>query len=104
MLVRETRFLSLRKESAIKYFCVQAIGRGLLLCGGVLLYILPLELGILPECIFAFSLVVKLGVFPIHFWVPRVVSGLGWLPMFLMLTWQKVAPFLFIVNLVESSP
>nr|YP_009136690.1 NADH dehydrogenase subunit 2 [Tritonia tetraquetra]AKE07295.1 NADH dehydrogenase subunit 2 [Tritonia tetraquetra] len=104
LLVSETSFLSLSKESAMKYFCVQAMGSGLLLCGGVLLYMLPLELGILPECIFAFSLVVKLGVFPMHFWVPSVVSGLGWLPMFLMLTWQKVAPFLFMVNLVESSP
>nr|YP_010853521.1 NADH dehydrogenase subunit 2 [Tritoniopsis elegans]WGM82647.1 NADH dehydrogenase subunit 2 [Tritoniopsis elegans] len=102
LLISENSFFSLSKESSMKYFCVQAMGSGLLFCGGLLMFMLPLNLGILPECIFAFSLVVKLGIFPLHFWVPSVVSGLGWLPMLLMLTWQKLPPFLFMINLLEN--
>nr|YP_010853508.1 NADH dehydrogenase subunit 2 [Tritonia iocasica]WGM82634.1 NADH dehydrogenase subunit 2 [Tritonia iocasica] len=103
LLISDSTLFSLSKESSMKYFCVQAMGSGLLLCGGVLVFMLPMELGVLPESIFAFSLIVKLGVFPMHFWVPSVVSGLSWVPMFLMLTWQKLPPFLFMVNLLENS-
>jgi len=41
LLLSDSRFMSLRKESVIKYFCIQALGRGLLILGGVLYYIDP---------------------------------------------------------------
>jgi len=33
-----------------------------------------------------------------------VVAGLKWYPILMILTWQKVAPFIFIINLVERVP
>lgn len=97
----ERSFFSLRKESSIKYFCVQALGRGLLLFRGVLLYIFPARLSYISIMVFLIRLIIKLGVFPAHFWVPRVVSGLSVISIFLILTWQKVVPFFLLVNFLD---
>nr|YP_010836955.1 NADH dehydrogenase subunit 2 [Dendronotus frondosus]WGC92348.1 NADH dehydrogenase subunit 2 [Dendronotus frondosus] len=102
ILLSESSYFSLSKESAMKYFCIQAMGSGLLLCGGILVFCLPQEISGPAEVIFILSLLIKLGVFPAHFWVPSVVSGLSWVPMFLLLTWQKIPPFFFMSNLVEN--
>jgi len=102
LLLRDRSFLSLRKESVIKYFCIQALGSGLLILGGVLFYIIP-EVSEFSDLLFVRSLFIKLGVFPIHFWVPRVTSGLNWFPLFLLLGWQKIPPFIFLVNISENS-
>ena len=93
----------LGKEASIKYFCVQAVGRGLLIWGGIIIFLFPGGPGIISQFIFMFGLLVKLGIFPVHFWVPGVVGLFDWLPLFLVLTWQKIAPFLFLINLVENN-
>lgn len=68
----------LRRESTLKYFCIQAAGRGLLIVGGVINFIIPIYLGGLSSrLIFLCGLRLKLGIFPFHFWVPGVVSGVG---------------------------
>nr|AOQ30893.1 NADH dehydrogenase subunit 2 [Pleurobranchaea sp. TY-2016] len=103
ILLSDFSFSSLSKESSMKYFCIQAMGSGLLLCGGVLIFMFPFNFNFFLEIIFFVSLMIKLGVFPAHFWVPSVVSGLGWLPMFILLTWQKVPPFFFLVNFMKES-
>nr|YP_010837453.1 NADH dehydrogenase subunit 2 [Doto coronata]WGC93418.1 NADH dehydrogenase subunit 2 [Doto coronata] len=103
ILLSNNYYFSLSKESTMKYFCIQALSSGLLLCGGLLFFNFPYNMGMITELIFMFSLLLKLGVFPGHFWVPSVVSGLDWVPMLLMLTWQKIPPFFFLVCLVSSS-
>lgn len=102
LLLNDNRYISLRKESAIKYFCIQALGRGLLILGGVIYYI-NISSFWFWDLLFIISLFIKLGVFPTHFWVPRVIAGLDWGPILLILTWQKIAPFAFLVNVVEHS-
>nr|YP_009136677.1 NADH dehydrogenase subunit 2 [Melibe leonina]AKE07282.1 NADH dehydrogenase subunit 2 [Melibe leonina] len=102
ILISDNSKISVNKESSLKYFCVQAMGSGLLLLGGILVYMLPFAPTYLSEAIFSFSLLIKLGVAPAHFWVPSVVAGLGWFQMFLMLSWQKLTPLFFLVNLCEN--
>jgi NADH:ubiquinone oxidoreductase subunit 2 (subunit N) len=92
-LLIETRRSSLRKESSLKYFCVQALGRGVLLLGGLCPFLSWGNAQELWNLVFIIGIFIKLGVFPIHFWVPRVVSGLDWIAVFFLLGWQKVAPF-----------
>nr|WIS40140.1 NADH dehydrogenase subunit 2 [Facelina auriculata] len=106
LLVSDGKSLpSLSSESALKYFCIQAAGSGILMCGGVMKFMVPfLMSNFSSNIIFLAGLGLKLGIFPFHFWVPSVVAGLGWYPMFLILTWQKIAPFMFMMNLVESVP
>lgn len=73
LIFSNNKYISLTKESRIKYFCIQAVGRALLFYGGLTSFSL---MGNVVVIIFLVSLFIKLGVFPIHFWVPRVVSGL----------------------------
>ena len=100
----ERSFFRLRKESSIKYFCIQALGRGILLFRGITLFILPVDLGVFPSILFLVRLLIKLGVFPTHFWVPGVVSGLSIFSIFLVLTWQKIVPFFLLVSLLDAFP
>lgn len=102
LMLADGTFHSLRKESVLKYFCIQALGSGLLMFGGVLLYIDPLA-SYFSNLVFVLRLFVKLGIFPIHFWVPSVTAGLNWVPMFVLLAWQKIPPFAFLINVLENN-
>ena len=98
-------YFAVNKEAAMKYFCVQAFGRAVLLLGGLVIYNVYHRSGIYRNYLFSLlffcRLLVKLGAFPCHFWVLRVASGLRWLPLFLFIRWQKVGPFAIIINLLE---
>nr|ALK03378.1 NADH dehydrogenase subunit 2 [Lepetodrilus schrolli] len=102
-----SRGMTLEAESAIKYFLVQALGSSILLLGSMTTFNLSLtwetvnstHLWGLPFLIM--SLLLKLGAFPFHFWLPPVMAGLSW-PMNLVLTtWQKIAP-LFLLSAIAQ--
>ena len=38
------------------------------------------------------GLIIKMGLLPLHYWVPAVVDNLPLGGLFLLLSWQKVAP------------
>jgi NADH-ubiquinone oxidoreductase chain 2 len=42
------------------------------------------------------SLILKIGRAPFHFWLPLVMEGLTWINNLLLITWQKLAPFILI--------
>nr|YP_010834653.1 NADH dehydrogenase subunit 2 [Coryphella verrucosa]WFQ82021.1 NADH dehydrogenase subunit 2 [Coryphella verrucosa] len=94
---------SLGKEACMKYFCIQAVGSGLLMWGGIMMFLIPNSFVMVSQFFFMFGLLVKLGMFPAHFWVLGVVGLLDWAPLFFVLTWQKIAPFLFLMNLIENN-
>lgn len=95
------KYISLNKEAGLKYFCIQALGRALLFLSGLVVYFNVVD-RFLFSILFLFSLRVKLGLFPGHFWVPSIISGLEWIPCLLILTWQKIPPFALTVSLVRS--
>nr|YP_010373209.1 NADH dehydrogenase subunit 2 [Cadlina olgae]UPI11675.1 NADH dehydrogenase subunit 2 [Cadlina umiushi] len=102
LLLSDSSFMSLSKESVVKYFCIQALGSGFLMLGGVLFFMDP-SFHWVSDFILVLSLFMKLGVFPMHFWVPSVTVGLNWMPMFILLGWQKIPPFALLMNIVENS-
>lgn len=90
----------LLSESIIKYFIVQAIGSILILISALLIINLefitpPINSLIL---IMDLALLIKLGSAPLHFWFPEVIEGIKWSRCLVLLTWQKVAPFILIIN------
>jgi len=95
------------RESAVKYFIVQALGSGLLIFGSLLACSisftwdpsLPYSSGAVLTILV--GLLTKIGVFPFHFWLPRVIAGLPWLSCLILATWQKVAPLLLVGTLIE---
>nr|YP_009648869.1 NADH dehydrogenase subunit 2 [Notospermus geniculatus]QCZ36419.1 NADH dehydrogenase subunit 2 [Notospermus geniculatus] len=90
-------------ESSVKYFVVQALGSGFLLLGGLslggsLFWFFGGHGGVGGLFVF-FGLVLKLGVAPLHWWVPSVMGGLTWFGCGVLVTWQKLAPFLVLLSL-----
>lgn len=86
-------------EAASKYFVVQGVGSGLILVGILLTISSPLDYTFIRiiEMLIYLTLVlgflVKLGVFPFHFWFPRVIGGSSWFRCFWLSVVQKVGPF-----------
>jgi len=96
-------------ESAVKYFVVQALGSGLLIFGSLtncsLSYtweIIIVDSSVPGFIIILRGLIIKIGIFPFHFWLPRVIAGLPWVSCLLLATWQKIAPLFLITSFLES--
>lgn len=68
---------SFETERGLKYFLSQAFGSGLLLFG-LFIYIISsyslvyINLG---TYIMVFRIIIKIGIFPFHFWLPHVIGG-----------------------------
>nr|YP_002727987.1 NADH dehydrogenase subunit 2 [Pyramidella dolabrata]ACE62855.1 NADH dehydrogenase subunit 2 [Pyramidella dolabrata] len=95
--------MNVNKEAAMKYFCIQALASAVLLVSGMSIYYYDAE-NFLMGIIFLFSLCLKLGVVPGHFWVPTVSLGTGWFGCFLMLGPMKLVPFQVLVLFCEKTP
>nr|YP_010891527.1 NADH dehydrogenase subunit 2 [Desbruyeresia armata]WJK73063.1 NADH dehydrogenase subunit 2 [Desbruyeresia armata] len=97
-------------ESAVKYFVMQALGSSLLMFGSLSAYSMSFSwdslsslslFSYLSLMVITSGLVMKMGVFPFHFWFPGVMAGLPWLTCLLLATWQKVAPLFLVASLFE---
>nr|AXS64882.1 NADH dehydrogenase subunit 2 [Tenebrionoidea sp. 14 KM-2017] len=87
-------------EAGTKYFMTQALASMLLLLSILMaltknetIYMMSVEKLILNS-----ALLTKLGSAPFHVWFPEVIEGLSWMNSLLLLTWQKIAPMILIMN------
>nr|YP_002791093.1 NADH dehydrogenase subunit 2 [Onchidella celtica]ACE62823.1 NADH dehydrogenase subunit 2 [Onchidella celtica] len=83
------------KESALKYFCIQALASALIFVGGMVLFTL-LKSYFIYSLVFLMGVCLKLAIFPGHFWVTGVVYGLGWVSVCFILGPLKVPPLAFL--------
>nr|AOY39128.1 NADH dehydrogenase subunit 2 [Stenotrachelus aeneus] len=89
-------------ESSLKYFLSQTMA-SLILLYSIILMLIFCEF-ITPMMNFTLNLMLdsalltKLGAAPFHFWFPEVMEGLSWMNCLLLLTWQKIAPMMLIMN------
>lgn len=87
-------------EASIKYFLAQAIA------SIILIFIFSLnffrkeriELEII-EIFIMFSLALKAGLAPFHYWFPQVINSLIWPQCTILFTWQKIAPLILICSI-----
>lgn len=84
-------------EAAIKYFIVQAFASifliffsSLRLSSSLIFFAQNLTRVVL------ISLIIKSGIAPFHFWFPQVIYISSWFMGFMILVWQKIAPFVLI--------
>nr|YP_010383109.1 NADH dehydrogenase subunit 2 [Wallago attu]UEQ12376.1 NADH dehydrogenase subunit 2 [Wallago attu] len=49
------------------------------------------------------ALALKVGLAPVHFWMPPVMQGLDLPTGLIMATWQKLAPFALIIQMAPSA-
>nr|AYW52311.1 NADH dehydrogenase subunit 2 [Anthribidae sp. 9 ACP-2013] len=97
MPLMNSKFNNFSNEAMLKYFISQSLASMIFLFSIIMFmnlnipsyfYILILILNS--------SLLLKMGAAPLHFWFPQVMEGLNWNMSMLMLTWQKIAPFIVI--------
>ena len=92
LLVKKSK---LSREASIKYFLTQTLASLLILIRGLATLTLLRGLGSLTLLL---GLRVKLGAAPFHRWLISIAESIGWVPLFTLLTVQKINPLLVIWN------
>nr|YP_010596149.1 NADH dehydrogenase subunit 2 [Catamiarus brevipennis]WAJ48481.1 NADH dehydrogenase subunit 2 [Catamiarus brevipennis] len=94
-------------ESCMIYFLVQSIGSILMLMivlTNPSLMMLPYVEDKLVNTMLVFSMLIKLGAPPFHFWFPEIIKKMEWTESLILMTWQKIAPMTIMSYLIVSSP
>nr|AYR05270.1 NADH dehydrogenase subunit 2 [Coleoptera sp. ACP-2013] len=99
-LMKENKNL-FASEAALKYFITQAMASSILLFSIISSFNMNEQIysnmSFYITLILNSSLLTKMGAAPFHFWFPEVMEGLNWMNSMIMLTWQKIAPFILIM-------
>nr|YP_010528162.1 NADH dehydrogenase subunit 2 [Pseudoclavellaria amerinae]UXW64316.1 NADH dehydrogenase subunit 2 [Pseudoclavellaria amerinae] len=95
MLTKNKIFKS--SNSMMSYFMIQSSSSSILL---LMIMMNKLEMNFFKiNMLILFlqlSLLMKLGAAPFHWWTPKIINYLNWKNCFILLTWQKLAPFMMI--------
>lgn len=97
-------------EATIKYFLTQATAAAILLFGGTTNAWITGQWDIqqashpLPITVITLALAFKVGLAPLHSWVPEVLQGLDLTVGLILATWQKVGPFALLLQIQHSYP
>nr|ATY38988.1 NADH dehydrogenase subunit 2 [Atherinomorus stipes] len=92
-------------EATTKYFLTQATAAAMLLFASVTNAWLSGQWDIqqmthpLPITIITLALALKIGLAPVHAWLPEVLQGLDLTVGLILSTWQKLAPFALILQI-----
>nr|AMQ23069.1 NADH dehydrogenase subunit 2 [Erimyzon sucetta] len=95
-------------EATTKYFLTQATAAAMILFASTTNAWLIGEWAIndlshpLATTMIIAALALKIGLAPVHFWMPEVLQGLDLLTGLILSTWQKLAPFALIVQVAPA--
>nr|YP_010242241.1 NADH dehydrogenase subunit 2 [Raja undulata]QTJ25374.1 NADH dehydrogenase subunit 2 [Raja undulata] len=92
-------------EATTKYFLTQATASALLLFAGTTNAWITGQWNITDmlsptsATLITLALALKIGLAPMHFWLPEVLQGLNLTTGLILSTWQKLAPFAILIQL-----
>nr|AFN88564.1 NADH dehydrogenase subunit 2 [Etheostoma chienense] len=96
-------------EATTKYFLTQATAAAMLLFASTTNAWLTGQWDIqqmthpLPVTLITLALALKLGLAPVHSWLPEVLQGLDLTTGLILSTWQKLAPFALLVQIQPAN-
>nr|YP_010132623.1 NADH dehydrogenase subunit 2 [Enteroctopus dofleini]QQH14292.1 NADH dehydrogenase subunit 2 [Enteroctopus dofleini]WIA66152.1 NADH dehydrogenase subunit 2 [Enteroctopus dofleini] len=92
-------------ESSMKYFIIQSLSSSLFIMTMIIMYLYSFSTfsmfnNTFMSSIMMLSLLIKLGSSPFHMWLPAMCKHMSWMTLYLILTWQKLAP-LFMLSFIN---
>nr|AHA81939.1 NADH dehydrogenase subunit 2 [Etheostoma lawrencei]AHA81941.1 NADH dehydrogenase subunit 2 [Etheostoma lawrencei]AHA81942.1 NADH dehydrogenase subunit 2 [Etheostoma lawrencei] len=97
-------------EATTKYFLTQATAAAMILFASTTNAWLTGQWEIqqmshpLPITVVTLALALKIGLAPVHSWLPEVLQGLDLVTGLILSTWQKLAPFALLIQLQPANP
>nr|YP_009058181.1 NADH dehydrogenase subunit 2 [Petenia splendida]AIK67099.1 NADH dehydrogenase subunit 2 [Petenia splendida] len=97
-------------EATTKYFLIQAAAAATLLFASITNAWLTGQWEIqqlshpLPTTMITLALALKIGLAPLHAWLPEVLQGLDLTTGLILSTWQKLAPFALLMQIQPINP
>nr|YP_009310905.1 NADH dehydrogenase subunit 2 [Amblyrhynchichthys truncatus]BAV69457.1 NADH dehydrogenase subunit 2 [Amblyrhynchichthys truncatus] len=95
-------------EATTKYFLTQATAAAMILFASTTNAWMTGEWTInnlsnpVASMMFMTALALKIGLAPMHYWMPEVLQGLDLLTGLILSTWQKLAPFALIIQTAQT--
>nr|AFJ76408.1 NADH dehydrogenase subunit 2 [Etheostoma phytophilum] len=96
-------------EATTKYFLTQATAAAMLLFASTTNAWLTGQWDIqqmshpLPVAVITLALALKIGLAPVHSWLPEVLQGLDLTTGLILATWQKLAPFALLLQVQSAN-
>nr|YP_010957109.1 NADH dehydrogenase subunit 2 [Antimora microlepis]WMY90384.1 NADH dehydrogenase subunit 2 [Antimora microlepis]WNH23260.1 NADH dehydrogenase subunit 2 [Antimora microlepis] len=93
-------------EATTKYFVTQAGAAALILFASTTnawitgQWDINFDLHAFPAIMLTMALALKMGLAPMHFWLPEVLQGLDLMTGLILSTWQKLAPFILMCQIM----
>nr|YP_009947782.1 NADH dehydrogenase subunit 2 [Hapalochlaena fasciata]QOH92320.1 NADH dehydrogenase subunit 2 [Hapalochlaena fasciata] len=99
------KFKNSEIEASVKYFIIQSMSSSLFMMASICNYMMSISMfsmfnTSLFSSIMTISLLIKVGSAPFHLWLPSMCKNMSWSMLFLILTWQKLAP-LFMLSFLN---
>nr|AAL10115.1 NADH dehydrogenase subunit 2 [Varanus rudicollis]AGL61383.1 NADH dehydrogenase subunit 2 [Varanus rudicollis] len=97
-------------EASTKYFLIQAASSALVLLSGVInahshgSWDITQLSNNFAKITLTTALATKLGLAPVHFWLPEVLQGVPILTALIIATWQKIAPMALLITVWDLIP
>nr|YP_009332776.1 NADH dehydrogenase subunit 2 [Pampus minor]AKE49506.1 NADH dehydrogenase subunit 2 [Pampus minor] len=97
-------------EATTKYFLTQATAAAMLLFASITNAWITGQWEIeqmkhpLTTTIITLALALKIGLAPTHAWLPEVLQGLNFTTGLILSTWQKIAPFILLMQIHSTNP
>nr|AGL61378.1 NADH dehydrogenase subunit 2 [Varanus marmoratus] len=97
-------------EASTKYFLIQAASSALVLLSGIINAHLHGSWDIsqlsndFTKITLTAALATKLGLAPVHFWLPEILQGVPTITALIIATWQKIAPMALLIMIWNLIP
>uniref|UniRef100_UPI00315CB3C9 NADH dehydrogenase subunit 2 n=1 Tax=Parasipyloidea carinata TaxID=3126553 RepID=UPI00315CB3C9 len=93
----------LTKEASLTYFLIQTIASMLFIISIIMMTFKDLNYSYTGEIMLLSSLMMKSGMSPFHFWLPKTMEGLNWNKCMILMTWQKIIPLMMMSNSIKMN-